>query len=75
MHIEPGRPMQDGYVESFNGRFRDECRNENWFANLNDARRKVERWREEYNPERPHSNLGSRTSEGYAKTCSDWPAG
>ena len=70
-HTQPGRPMQNGYVESFNGRFRDECLNANWFANLNDARRKVERWREEYNAERPHSSLGYRTPEEYAKTCSE----
>jgi putative transposase len=70
-HIQPGRPMQNGYVESFNGRFRDECLNANWFANLNDARRQVERWREEYNAERPHSSLGYQTPEEYAKTCSE----
>ena len=71
IHIQPGRPMQNGYVESFNGRFRDECLNANWFMNLNDARRKVERWREEYNADRPHSSLGYRTPEEYAKTCSE----
>ena len=70
-HIQPGRPMQNGHVESFNGRLRDECLNANWFINLNDARRKVERWREDYNAERPHSALGYRTPKEYAKTCSE----
>lgn len=63
--------MQNGHVESFNGRFRDECLNANWFINLNDARRKINCWREEYNVERPHSSLGYRTPEEYAKTCSE----
>lgn len=58
VHIQPGRPMQNGRVESFNGRFRDECLNANWFATLADARRKIEAWREDYNQERPHSGLG-----------------
>ena len=75
LHIQPGRPMQNGYVESFNGRLRDECLNANWFLNLNDARGKIERWREEYNSERPHSSLGYRTPEEYAKTCSELTSG
>jgi putative transposase len=76
LHIQPGRPMQNGYIESFNGRLRDECLNANWFLNLGDARRKIERWREEYNAERPHSSLGYRTPEEYAKACSlNSPAG
>jgi putative transposase len=70
-HIQPGRPMQNGHVESFNGRLRDECLNANWFINLNDARRKVEQWRGEYNEERPHSSLDYRTPEEFAKTCSE----
>lgn len=61
IHIQPGRPMQNGRVESFNGKFRDECLNANWFATLMDARQKVERWRSEYNLERPHSSLGYLT--------------
>ncbi|PYX64157.1 MAG: hypothetical protein DMG78_30865 [Acidobacteria bacterium] len=44
-HIQPGKPVQNGHVESFNGRFRDECLNPNLFVNLNDARRKIEAWR------------------------------
>lgn len=59
--IEPGRPMQNGYVESFNSRFRDECLNENWFTTLADARVSIEQWRQDYNHARPHSSLGYRT--------------
>lgn len=61
IHIQPGRPMQNGHVESFNGRRRDECLNANWFATLVDARAKITAWREEYDGERPHSSLGYRT--------------
>src|SRR6202047_2973508 len=49
IHIQPGRPMQNGHVESFNGRFRDECLNHHWFTTLADAKEKIERWRMEYN--------------------------
>ncbi len=55
--IEPGRPMQNGFIESFNGRLRDECLNANWFATLADAKSKIEAWRQDYNAERPHSSL------------------
>ena len=64
--IEPGRPMQNGHVESFNGRFRDECLNANWFLTLADARAKIETWRKEYNSERPHSSLGYLSPEEFA---------
>jgi len=70
LHIQPGRPMQNGHVESFNGRFRDECLNHNWFTTLADAKEKIERWRMEYNGERPHSSLAYRTPEEYAQACS-----
>jgi putative transposase len=66
IHIQPGRPMQNGHVESFNGRLRDECLNANWFRNLMDARAKIGAWREEYNGERPHSSLGYRTPNEFA---------
>lgn len=56
--IRPEKPMENGYIESFNGKFRDECLNEQWFLNLSDAREKIEAWREEYNINRPHSALG-----------------
>jgi putative transposase len=55
--IQPGKPVQNAYVESFNGRLRDECLNANWFTNLSDARRKIEIWRQDYNQQRPHSSL------------------
>ena len=58
--------MQNGYIESFNGKFRDECLNENWFVSLGDARQKIEQWRRDYNQERPHSALGYRTPEEFA---------
>jgi putative transposase len=64
--IEPGKPSQNGYIESFNGKLRDECLNENWFVNLGDCRRTVEAWRQDYNMERPHSALGGRTPVEYA---------
>ncbi len=66
VHIQPGRPMQNGYVESFNGRFRDECLNANWFATIADARRKIEAWRHDYNNDRPHSSLGYRAPREFA---------
>jgi len=58
--------MQNGHVESFNGRLRDECLNANWFRNLMDARAKIAAWRDEYNGERPHSSLGYRTPNEFA---------
>ena len=67
IHIQPGRPMQNGHVESFNGRLRDECLNANWFQNVIDARAKIAAWREEYNGERPHSSLGYRTPNEFAE--------
>jgi putative transposase len=72
VHIQPGRPMQNGHVESFHGRLRDECLNASWFRTLNDVRSTLANWRQEYNWERPHSSLGYRTpvefrqSAGYA---------
>jgi len=71
--IDPGKPMQNGYIESFNGRFRDECLNENWFTSLGDARRIIEAWRQDYNSNRPHSSLGYMTPSEFraaAKTRS-----
>jgi len=56
--IDKGKPTQNAFVESFNGKFRDECLNEEWFMNLADARMKISKWRKEYNEERPHSSLG-----------------
>lgn len=59
--IDPGKPIQNAFVESFNGKFRDECLNEHWFLNLEDARKKIENWRNEYNLVRPHSSLNYLT--------------
>lgn len=56
--IQPGRPMQNGYVESFNGKFRDECLNEHWFTSLAQARDVIAAWRRDYNEVRPHSSCG-----------------
>lgn len=59
--IQPGRPTQNAHIESFNGRFREECLNENWFLDLKDAQTKIEAWRLDYNGNRPHSSNGGRT--------------
>jgi putative transposase len=64
--IRPGKPVENAYIESFNGRFRDECLNEHWFVTIDHARRLIDRWRIEYNTERPHSSLGNRTPAEYA---------
>ena len=68
--IEPGKPNQNAYIESFNGRFRDECLNEHWFTSLPHARVGVEAWRKEYNEERPKRSLRGMTPAAYAKTLS-----
>ncbi len=64
----PGKPTQNAYVESFNGRFRDECLNEHWFTSLAHAQAVIETWRREYNEERPKKGLGGLTPAAYAKT-------
>jgi putative transposase len=66
LFIEPGRPMQNGYVESFNGRLRDECLNEHWFRGVSEARRLINEWRNTYNTIRPHSSLNGMTPVEYA---------
>ena len=66
--IEPGKPNQNAYVESLNGRLRDECLNEHWFTSLLHARTVIEAWRREYNQERPKKALGGLTPGAYAKT-------
>jgi len=68
--IEPGKPNQNAYIESFNGRLRDECLNEHWFLNLRHARSIIERWRREYNEERPKKGLGGLTPSQYAEKLS-----
>jgi putative transposase len=64
--ITPGRPVENAYIESFNGKFRDECLNEHWFSTLDDARQTIEEWRRDYNEERPHSALGGLPPREYA---------
>lgn len=65
--IAPGKPAQNAYVESFNGKLRDECLNAHWFGTLADARLTVETWRKEYNQVRPHSALGRATPDEFAR--------
>jgi putative transposase len=65
--IRPGKPNENAYIESFNGKFRDECLNEHWFVTMAQARRSIESWRIEYNTERPHSSLGDLTPEEFAE--------
>jgi len=64
-YIQPGKPIQNAYIESFNSRFRDECLNEYLFYSLEDAEKKIERWRKYYNTERPHSSIGMKTPEEF----------
>ena len=65
--IQPGKPTQNAYVESFNGKFRDECLNENWFASIHEARKIIEVWRRHYNTVRPHSALDYETPAAFAE--------
>lgn len=64
--IRPGKPVENCFVESSNGKFRDECLNAHWFTNLGDARSKIEVWREDYNQVRPHQSLGDLSPKEYA---------
>jgi putative transposase len=66
--IRPGKPMENGYIESFNGRLRDECLNAELFSDLLDARRKLEAWRQDYNEHRPHSSIGNLTPIEFANS-------
>lgn len=66
--IQPGKPQQNAYIESFNGKFRDECLNEHWFMSMRHARQVIEEWRQEYNGERPHSSLGYLTPNRFAES-------
>lgn len=65
--IRPGKPIENAFIESFNGRFRDECLNEHWFSNVTQARVIIEDWRIEYNEDRPHSALGHLTPAEFAR--------
>ncbi|ELP3490091.1 IS3 family transposase [Pseudomonas aeruginosa] len=65
--IRPGKPVENAYIESFNGKFRDECLNEHWFLSLRKAKTLIENWRVEYNTDRPHSALGYLTPTQFAQ--------
>jgi len=64
--IRPGKPIENAFVESFNGKFRDECLNEHWFASIAEAQALIEAWRVDYNTVRPHSALAGQTPQQFA---------
>ena len=72
-YIQPGRPMQNGHVESFNGKLRDECLNQHWFVTLSQARLILAAWKRHYNEERPHSSLGNKTPSEFVAGMSFAP--
>jgi putative transposase len=76
-HIQPGKPTQNAFIESFNGTFRDDCLNQHWFSSLAEARLLIEHWRKEYNSLRPHSSIGRIPPDAFAlhhsKTTSNQP--
>jgi putative transposase len=67
LHIQPGKPQQNGRLESFNGKLREECLNVSWFQNLFDTRAEILAWQVEYNEQHPHSSLGYRTPKEFAR--------
>jgi putative transposase len=69
--IRPGKPVENCFIESFNGRLRDECLNESWFVDLRDAQRTIEMWRVEYNVARPHSGLANRTPAEFTRALAE----
>lgn len=69
----PGKPMDNGYIESFNGRFREECLNANWFLSLADAKRKISAWQGDYNVSRPHMSLGYMTPVEFSSQARQLP--
>lgn len=72
--IRPGKPIENAYVESFNGKFRDECLNEHWFLSVAEAQQIIEAWRVDYNTVRPHRSLGQQTPAAYAAAACAGPA-
>lgn len=72
--IRPGKPIENAYIESFNGKFRDECLNEHWFQSLAEAHALIEAWRVDYNTVRPHGSLGQQTPAAYAAAACAGPA-
>ncbi len=73
-YIRPGKPVENAYAESFNGRFRDECLNQEWFASLTDAREAIARWRTDYNTVRPHSSIGNIAPAEFALNYENKPS-
>ena len=69
--IQPGKPTQNAYVESFNDEFRDACLNKNWFVSLDHAKAMMSAWHRDYNEVRPHSSLGNSTPSEFAATLPD----
>lgn len=67
--IQPGKPNQNAYCESFNARFRDECLNTQWFSTLAEAKNNIEAWRKEFNEQRPHSSLNYKTPKQFIDKC------
>jgi len=74
LYIEPGSPWQNGFIESFHSRFRDECLNQEIFFSIAETRVVVEDYRRLYNEERPHSSLGYKTPDEFARSLKDQPA-
>ena len=72
--IDPGKPMQNAYIESFNGKFRDECLSQHWFVSLDEARSVSEEWRIDYNERRPHRSLQHQTPAEFAAKCNSYQA-
>lgn len=72
-YIQPGKPVQNAHLESFNGKLRDECLNVNWFRNLWQARVRIEAWRKDYNSARPDSSLGYKTPDAFRKAYAPSP--
>ena len=72
--IRPGKPVENAYCESFNGKFRDECLSTFWFTTIADAQREIEHWRREYNDVRPHKNLGRRTPTEFTNSLEGQPS-
>ena len=72
--MQPGKPVQNAYGESFNRRLRDECLNANWFTSLSDARRKIETWRQDYHEQRPHRSLNYLPPAESARTRAEMRA-
>jgi putative transposase len=71
--IDPGKPVQNAFVESFNGKFRNECLNDHWFNSIDEARNIIHAWREDYNTVRPHSSLGYKTPAEFALSAANPP--